>query len=228
MAIVRHKHLYGYLLYCLIMSEFHTGIQPLDRELPDGIPEGSLLVLKARPDTQSELVLQTFANNSDTVYITTHRDKPIVEDRLEKSPYLTSMPHVIAIDPSSPLDDLNQKVHSFPEECYVIIDSIDLVEDLDLDRYRNFLNDLHNHLSNTDSVGIIHAYKYPNENQIPPSNRFLTEGIADIVFNLVFSEESGDVETKLIVSKFRSGKALDEAIKVRLTDTVQVDTSRDI
>lgn len=210
------------------MSEFYTGIQPLDRELPDGIPEGSMLVLKARPDTQSELVLQTFANNSDTVYITTHRDKSIVEDKLETSPYLSSMPHVIQVDPASPLDDLNQKVHSFPEDCYIIIDAVDLVEDLDQDRYRNFLNDLQNHLANTESVGILHAYKYPDENQNPPSNRFLTEAISDIVFNLRFSEDSGDVETKLIVSKFRSGKALDEAVKVRLTDTVQVDTSRDI
>lgn len=210
------------------MSDFYTGIQPLDRELPDGIPEGSMLLLKARPDTQSELVLQTFANNSDTVYITTHRDEPVVEERLEASPFLSSMPHIVDIDPSSPLDDLNQKVHSFPEECYIIIDVIDLVENLDTDRYRNFLNDLQNHLSNTDSVAIIHAYKYPDENQNPPENRVLTEGISDIVFNLLFTEDGGDIETKLLVSKFRGGKALDEAVKVRLTDTVQVDTSRDI
>lgn len=207
-------------------NEFRTGIQPLDRELPDGILPGSLVLLKARPDTQSELLLQTFANNKDTVYITVHRDKPLVEDALERSPFLTNMPHIIDISQSSPLDDLKKKIQSIPDGCYVLIDSIDLIEDRDSERYRTFLNEFQNALVNTNSVGIMHAYKY--RNQSPPESRVMTEGICDIIFNLQFSDEGDETNTRLVVSKFRGGKALDETVKVKLTDTVQVDTSRDI
>jgi len=184
------------------------------------------LLLKARPDTQSELILQKFANDSDSIYITTTRNEATVETKLKDSRFLSNMPHIIDIDPSSPLDDLNKKLHSFPENCYIIIDAIDMIENLDQERYRKFLNDLQNHLENTESVGVLHAYKYQNEE--PPENRFLTEGIVDIVFNLKFNEDGGDVENKLIVSKFRGGRALEEAVKIKLTDTVEVDTSRDI
>lgn len=207
-------------------DEFYTGIQPLDRELSSGIPPGSLLLLKARPDTQSELLLQTFMNNKDSVYITTNRSKEAVENGLEKSPFLSNLPHLIEVSRESPLDDLKQKVHSLPEDCYVIIDAIDILEQLGATRYQTFLNELQSHMIETDSVAVLHCYKYLN--QSPPNNRHLTEGISDIVFNLEFIEDSGDIETKLIVSKFRGGKALDEAVKVKLTNTVQVDTSRDI
>lgn len=207
-------------------GEFRTGIQSLDRELPDGILPGSLVLLKARPDTQSELLLQTFSNNKDTVYITVHRDKPLVEERLKNSPFLTNMPHIIDISQSSPLDDLKQKIQSIPEDCYVIIDSIDLIERLDADRYRNFLNEFQNALVNTKSVGFMHAYKY--EDQTPPQSRVMTEGICDVIFNLKFHDEGEDINTRLVVSKFRGGKALDKSLKLTLTDTVDVDTSRDI
>lgn len=207
-------------------GEFRTGIQSLDRELPDGILPGSLVLLKARPDTQSELLLQTFSNNRDTVYITVHRDKPLVEERLKNSPFLTNMPHIIDISQSSPLDDLKQKIQSIPEDCYVIIDSIDLIERLDSDRYRNFLNEFQNALVNTESVGFMHAYKY--EKQSPPTARVMTEGICDVIFNLQFSDDGEDINNRLVVSKFRGGKALDKSLKLTLTDTVDVDTSRDI
>jgi len=208
-------------------DEFYTGIQPLDREMASGLPPGRLLMLKARPDTQSELLLQTFMNNKDSVYITTNRTEEAVKNGLEDSPFLSNLPHIIELSPDSPLDDIKQKVHSLPEDCYVIIDSIDTLEELDSNRYQNFLNELQEHMIETESIAVLHAYKYL-DGRMPPKNRQITEGISDIVFNLEFIEDSGDIETKLIVSKLRGGKALDEAIKVKLTSTVQVDTSRDI
>lgn len=206
-------------------QDFHTGIQSLDRELPHGIPPGSLLLVKAQPDTQSELLLQSFANDSPSIYITTMRSKDAVEEQFENADFLSKKPEVYGVDQSSPLDELKEHLASFPEDCYIIIDSIDIIERQDKVRYQKFLTKLQEHMLKTDSVAILHGYKYDAEE---PENRTITEGISDIIFNLVFEENSGEIETKLIVSKFRGGKALDEVVKIKLTDTVDVDTSHEI
>lgn len=206
-------------------QDFHTGIQSLDRELPRGIPPGSLLMVKAKPDTQSELLLQSFVNDSTAIYITTLRSKDAVEEQIENADFLTKRPQVYGVDQGSPLDDLKEHLTSLPEDCYIIIDSIDILEEEDSIRYQNFLTNLQEHMLKTGSVAILHGYKYDGEE---PRNRTITEGISDIIFNLMFEENSGEIETKLIVSKFRGGKALDEVVKIKLTDTVDVDTSHEI
>ena len=52
--------------------------------------------------------------------------------------------------------------------------------------------------------------------------------MADAVFDLETSVRGTDLVTRLSVPKFRGGSALTETIKLELTDTVAVDTSRDI
>jgi hypothetical protein len=62
---------------------------------------------------------------------------------------------------------------------------------------------------------------------IPPL-RDTTEHMADVVFRLTTNATGATVENRLAVPKFRGGRALTETLKLRLTDRVEVDTSRDI
>jgi len=55
----------------------------------------------------------------------------------------------------------------------------------------------------------------------------VTEQVADVIFDLR-TTVTGTEMNRLIVPKFRGGAALEEPLKLKLTDTVSVDTSRDI
>jgi hypothetical protein len=52
--------------------------------------------------------------------------------------------------------------------------------------------------------------------------------MSDVVFDLQTAVDGAEVENRLAVPKFRGGRAPDETIKLRLSEQVTVDTSRDI
>ncbi|KPN31647.1 hypothetical protein SY89_02396 [Halolamina pelagica] len=61
-----------------------------------------------------------------------------------------------------------------------------------------------------------------------PDNRDVTAHVADVVFDLQTTITNAEIENRLVVPKFRGGKALAEPIKLRLAESVNIDTSRDI
>jgi hypothetical protein len=61
-----------------------------------------------------------------------------------------------------------------------------------------------------------------------PTNRRYTEHMADVVFDLRTVVDGAEIENRLAVPKFRGGRAPEETIKLRLSEQVAVDTSRDI
>ncbi|PSQ58219.1 hypothetical protein BRD18_06105 [Halobacteriales archaeon SW_7_71_33] len=79
-------------------------------------------------------------------------------------------------------------------------------------------------LVNTGSFAFLHCL----DGNDPPSNRDTTEHTADVVFDLETSVRGTDLVTRLSVPRFRGGSALTETVELELTDTVAVDTSRDI
>ena len=52
--------------------------------------------------------------------------------------------------------------------------------------------------------------------------------MADVVFGLRPAVGGAEIETRLAVPKFRGGSALEETIKLKMTEDVSIDTSRDI
>jgi hypothetical protein len=52
--------------------------------------------------------------------------------------------------------------------------------------------------------------------------------MADVIFDLKTTVSGSEIENRLAVPKFRGGRALDETIKLQLTEQVTIDTSRDI
>jgi hypothetical protein len=99
-----------------------------------------------------------------------------------------------------------------------------MLERVDGTRYRNFLNDLRNHMFNTGGVAVLHCLSSDHE----PRLRTTTMHMADVVLDLATVVNGSDVETRLAVPKFRGGVALSETIKLELGERVRVDTSRDI
>ncbi|MEF8856758.1 MAG: transcriptional regulator, partial [Haloplanus sp.] len=91
-------------------------------------------------------------------------------------------------------------------------------------RFRSFMNDLQNHIFNTDSLAILHGLEGRN---VPPL-RDTTEHFADVVFSLQTSVVGDQVENRLAIPKFRGGRAPSDVIKLDLVEDVSIDTSRDI
>jgi KaiC/GvpD/RAD55 family RecA-like ATPase len=201
-----------------------TGITVLDRQLDGGIPAGSIVFLGADPASQSELILYELTAARGTLYLTTARSDQAVRDGLDRSPVRSGNPTVRNVDGDGPVDQAHRLVRGLQEEANLIIDVVDVLEHVEPPRYQNFLNEVQTHMINTGGVTVLHGLKSEN----PPRNRGMTKHMADIVFDLDTSVNGSEVENRLAVPKFRGGRALDETIKLRLTEKVDVDTSRDI
>ncbi|MFC7045644.1 RAD55 family ATPase [Halobacteriaceae archaeon GCM10025711] len=200
-----------------------TGIDVLDRRLDGGIPEGSVVAFSAPAASQSELILYEMAAARPTLYLTTDRAPQTVEDALEKAHLRTREVVVEQVPGDAPLEHARQQFQRINESSNFIIDPLDNLERTDRNRYQHFLNDLQNHMHNTGSVALLHCL-----DERPPELRDTTFHMADAVFQLRVNVTAADVESRLAVLKFRGGRALDETIKLDLSDRVRIDTSRDI
>ncbi|GAA0508409.1 DNA repair protein RadA/Sms [Halorubrum aquaticum] len=207
------------------MERLPTGIPVLDRELDGGLPAGSVVALKADPASQSELFLNTFAGVRETLYLTTVRSVEAVESGLSASAVETGDPVVETVDGEDPIEDARERLPSIPDDGTVIVDPTEPLEDADPLRYRSLLTDLVARTDETDATAILHALKTGDERS---RNRLVTEQVADVVFDLRTVVTGTAIENRLAVPKFRGGAALEEPVKLKLTDTVSVDTSRDI
>ncbi|MBP1986475.1 RAD55 family ATPase [Halolamina salifodinae] len=201
-----------------------TGISILDREIEGGVPAGSMVLLSAEPASQSELFLYELTAARPSLYLTTVRSDQSVEDAIAAANTRTGSPTVRDVGGDAPLDRANRLIGTLPEEATLIVDVVDALERYDRSRYRRFLNELQTVMVNTGGIAILHGLKGQNI----PANRDLTAHVADVVFDLRTKITNAEVENRLVVPKFRGGKALSEPIKLRLAESVNIDTSRDI
>jgi KaiC/GvpD/RAD55 family RecA-like ATPase len=200
-----------------------TGISVLDRQLDGGIPPGSILLLSADPASQSESLLYEIAGVRGTLYVTTVRSEEAVRDAVDR--YRGGVGRLTIRDAGDypPIDNATRLVRELPESSNLLVDVVDPLEEADSTRYRAFLNELQTHMVNTGSVAVLHAMHGD-----PPANRGLTKHMADVVFDLQTDTSGSQIVNRLAVPKFRGGSALEETIKLQLTDGVTIDTSRDI
>jgi KaiC/GvpD/RAD55 family RecA-like ATPase len=201
-----------------------TGITVLDRQLDGGLPAGSIVYLGARPASQSELILYELTAARGTLYLTTARSVEAVRDALERSSVQTGNPTVRDVDGDGPVDQAHRLIRGLPDEANLIVDIVDVLERVEPSRYRMFLNEVQTHMINTGGITVLHGMK----TRSVPENRGLTEHMADVVFDLETRVKGSEIENRMAIPKFRGGRALDETIKLRLTEEVDVDTSRDI
>jgi KaiC/GvpD/RAD55 family RecA-like ATPase len=208
-----------------MVSRLDTGIDVLDRKLGGGIPEGSLVALTAPPASQAELFLYELTATRGTLYLSLDRTAQAVTESIEQTPAETGDPTVRHITGEAPLDNAGKLVSALPETSNLIVDPLDVLESQEPpSRFRSFMNDLKNHITNTGSLGIVHCL----EGRGVPPLRDTTEHFADVVFELQTTTDSDEVENRLAIPKFRGGRAPSGIIKLDLVEQVSIDTSRDI
>lgn len=207
------------------MQRLPTGIPVLDRELDGGLPAGSVVVLKADPASQSELFLNTFTHVRETVYLTSVRSAAAVADGIDDSAVETGDPVVEGVYHEDPIEETRDNLDALPDGGTLILDSAEPLEDAAPDRYRPLLADIGERVEEAGATAMIHALKGGGARS---RNRLATEQVADVVFDLRTRITSTAIENRLAVTKFRGGAALEEPVKLTLTDIVSVDTSRDI
>lgn len=204
-------------------ARLSTGVEVLDRQLGGGIPAGSVVSFVAPAASQSELFLYELTTARDTLYLTADRTEDAVRDALEATGAPTGDPRIRYVAGDSPLDTARRLFRNAGEDSGLVIDPVDPLERTDENRYRNFLNDLSNHMQNTGGLAVLHCLEGPHSTE-----RTVTKHMADVVFRLYVERQGTDIETQLGVLKYRGGIAPDETIKLKLGDRVQIDTSRDI
>lgn len=206
------------------MERLATGVSVLDRQLDGGLPVGSVVVLTADPASQSELFLNTFTSVRETLYLTTVRSVEAVEDGFERSTTAVGDPTVLAVDDDDPVGDASARLSSVSEQSTLIIDSLAPLERAEPTRYRRFLDELREQVRETESIAVLHALKHDGGTD----NRIVSQQIADVVFDLRTTTAGTEMINRLAIPKVRGGSALEETLKLKLTDSVTVDTSRDI
>jgi KaiC/GvpD/RAD55 family RecA-like ATPase len=200
-------------------------MEVLDRKLDGGIPAGSTVVLSADPASQAELFLYELTATRGTLWLSLDRTAEAVVDSIDNSSASTGDPTVRHVTGEAPLDNAGKLVSALPETSNLIVDPLDVLEAQEPpSRFRSFMNDLQNHIFNTDSLAILHCLDGRN---VPPL-RDTTEHFADVVFSLQTDVVGDQVENRLAIPKFRGGRAPADVIKLDLVEDVSIDTSRDI
>ncbi|MFC6974728.1 RAD55 family ATPase [Halomicroarcula sp. GCM10025709] len=201
-----------------------TGIDVLDRKLNGGIPPGRVVALSASPTSQSELFLYEVASVQETVYATTERSVEAVEETLAGLGTERRTVEVRGVG-DDPLTTLRRLLDDVDDRTAFVVDPV-----LPLERqsgpaaYRAFLNDLTDRMIETGSIAVLHCL----DRRTLPENRDTTEYMADIVFDLSTELRGDSLENRLLVPKFRGGRALEETIKLNLAADVTIDISRKI
>ena len=205
------------------MALLPTGISVLDREFGGGIPSGSVVVLKADPASQSELILDRLARVRECRYLTTVRSVDAVEASITSD---EEGDETVVIDAGGgdPFATVLDAAAELPDDGTVVVDSVEPLEIEDRAAYGEFLSELRRHVDEAGGLAVLHALK----GDIPDRNRVVTEQVADVVFDLRTTVTGTEIANRLVVPKFRGGAALEEPLKLKLTDSVSVDTSRDI
>jgi len=206
-------------------SRLRTGIDVLDRKLGGGLPAGSVVVLSADPASQAELFLYELTATRGTLYLSLDRSAAAVRESIRTTATETGDPTVRHITGEAPLDNAGKLVSALPETSNLVVDPVDILEMQEPpSRFRSFLNDLQNHIFNTNSLAIFHCL---DGRSVPPL-RDTTEHFADVVFELRTDTSGDEIDNRLAIPKFRGGRAPADTIKMELSEEVSVDTSRDI
>ena len=205
-------------------ERLRTGIDVLDRKLEGGIPAGSIVSLQAAPASQAELFLYELTATRGTLYLSLDRAEDAVAASVRDSTTRTGEPTVRHVNGDAPLDNAAKLVSALPDASNLIVDPVDVLEAQEAPRYRNFLNELQNHIYNTEGLAMLHCL----EGHSVPQLRDTTEHMADIVFELETRVKGDRIENRLAVPKFRGGRALSDVIKLDLSAAIDIDTSRDI
>ncbi|MEF8780904.1 MAG: hypothetical protein V5A46_09530 [Haloferacaceae archaeon] len=211
-------------------NRLSTGIEPLDRELDGGIPPGRLVTFVAPPDAQSELLIKELSTQRDTLYLSTIRPCWEIEEELRDHIQRNhdsgggGQAQIEQLPSGARLETAREHLESLDNRSLLVVNAVNELEAEAENRYAEFLNAVKQALWDTASIGLFYQIKEDE----PPPGRTVTLRRADLVWELHKSMQNTGIENYLEISKFRGGSALRDPIKLKLTDEVEIDTSRDI
>ena len=203
-----------------------TGIDELDDRLGGGIPPGRILSFVATADTQSELLVKHLAAQHDCLYLSTLRPKWEVEEEVRDYVQMAAATtggtsvQIEQLTPDSRLDSARRYVEKLDGRTVVVIDSANELESREKERYVYFIDELKRKLWETGSVGLLYCIEEPE----PSEGRDVTLRRADLIWQLRPPDEAEGLNHDLLISKFRSGRALTEPLMLSLTDEVRVES----
>lgn len=201
-----------------------TGLDVLDRHLDGGLHPGSIVALVADPDSQSEPLLSHLTKHRNTLYLSLHRRAEAIRTTLELSGADMENTAVCFVGFERPLEEMRALILGISEGANIIIDPMNAIEGYPPQRLVPFFNEVGAHIASNGGLLILHCLTDPSR----MGHRGLTEYLADVVLELQTDYEGDTVDNRLLVPKVRGGKPFPQAIKLNLTDTVSVDTSREI
>ncbi|RNJ25748.1 DUF7125 family protein [Halosegnis longus] len=206
-------------------ERFDTGTGPLDRELDGGFTAGTLAAYVASPAEQAETLLFQLATRRPTTYVTTVTPPEKVESTVESMAGMGGVDglEVVSFRRGDSVESLLDSL-SVREETFVIVDAVNALEHADPPTYHDFLTQFAQRLQATDSVGILHAVA---GNDLP-TTRDWTLRAADLILRLTVDYTSIEPETLLRIQKTRGKRPPDEALKIKLGQAVEIDTSWDM
>lgn len=200
-----------------------TGLEILDRNVNGGIPPGSLVALVAPPESQSELLLDAVATAGPALYLTSVRAPDEVRESMGAAGRDTSELKVREYSSDDLRNSVDALLTGLDERDYVVFDTAERIESLERLSRQSVLNYLKRKLRENDAVGLIHCLGLEKDEE-----RRFTLHRADLVWMLDLVRTSLSIENRLYITKFRGGAAMTQPVKLRLTDQVSIDTSRDI
>ena len=201
-----------------------TGLGMLDRRLGGGIPAGSVVALSAPPASQIELFLYNAAAAHDTTYLSFYRPEETIEGNIQETIPRADGYTVRRLPREDPIEAAIDAIASAPKGTNVVVDPHTVAEQQGRERLVEFVNELGRRVEEAGSIALLNCPAGDHA----PELRGTTEYLADVVFQLETVVSGSQIENRLAVPKFRGGQALPETIKLRITDRIEIDTSRDI
>lgn len=205
-----------------------TGVAELDARLGGGPRPGTLAALQAPPESQKGPLLYSLMYQRPTTYVTTVRSEDDVRDELdhvlgdcEYSVREAGTRHPIrgvkrAIEADAGAGDQYRNI---------IVDSVNALERTGhYDRYVDLLRAIKSHLLETGGLAVLHC----TDQEPVPELRTETLGSSGLVLDLNIVVEKNTLENHLTVPKARGQSSIDEVIKLKLGQEIQVDTSRNL
>jgi KaiC/GvpD/RAD55 family RecA-like ATPase len=228
-----------------------TGIYVLDRSLSGGLPLGSMIYFSADPRSMSEVFLFEFTQSRKTYYFSTgRRPKYIMRDIINQN---LDPSRIIFVDIYSeyyftPLGDMidnvgneyvDSKIIEFTEynlhniqndagdeEINIIFDNFSFFMNLNVNpgMLKRFTNIIYETSKETNSMVYLYSLKGCYDEYI--ENEVLNA--SDVIFDVSVDHSCDHVISKLAIPKIRGMVPNSDVLKFKVSEGVQIDTSRDI
>lgn len=204
-----------------------TGIRELDRKLGGGIPPGTLVAVEAPPRAEREPLLCAGASQRSTRYFVTIKSEQAVRKQFDRAQTDAKLHAIEEIRPESATGTIPAHLEDLDTEQDFIVDVVDPIEDtVDPRTYSDFMNDLTERLTDTDSIGYLHAYQSGEQTR----QRQITLDVADFVWRLTPVKSRGEINYILKIPKTNGLdlSAEDRYLEIQVGDGVDIDQTRNI